>query len=47
MNARPGTFVDSSVLLDVFTADARWLDWSEHALADALRQGPLIAPDPR
>lgn len=42
MNARPGTFVDSSVLLDVFTADARWLGWSERALADALRHGPLV-----
>lgn len=42
MNARPGTFVGSSVLLDVFTADARWLDWSERAPADTLRQGPLV-----
>lgn len=42
MNARPGTFVDSSVLLDVFTADARWLDWSEQALTAALERGPLV-----
>jgi predicted nucleic acid-binding protein len=42
VTARPGTFVDSSVLLDVFTADERWLDWSERALADALSQGPLV-----
>ena len=42
MNARPGTFVDSSVLLDVFTVDARWLEWSERALAAALQQGPLV-----
>lgn len=42
MTARPGTFVDSSVLLDVFTADRVWLDWSERALTAALRQGPLV-----
>lgn len=42
MSARPGTVVDSSVLLDVFTEDARWIEWSEHALADALSTGPLI-----
>lgn len=37
-----GTFVDSSVLLDVFTEDERWLGWSEAALRDALAIGPLI-----
>ena len=37
-----GTFVDSSVLLDVFTEDERWLGWSEAALRDALAVGPLI-----
>lgn len=37
-----GTFVDSSVLLDVFTEDERWLGWSEVALRDALAIGPLI-----
>jgi predicted nucleic acid-binding protein len=37
-----GTFVDSSVLLDVFTEDERWLGWSEAALREALAAGPLI-----
>jgi predicted nucleic acid-binding protein len=39
----PGTFVDSSVLLDVYTEDERWLAWSEAALRDALAAGPLFA----
>lgn len=42
MNARPGTFVDSSVLLDVFTEDPRWVSWSERALTEALERGPLV-----
>ena len=42
MSALPGTFVDSSVLLDVFTEDERWLAWSEAALADALAAGPIV-----
>jgi hypothetical protein len=37
-----GTFVDSSVLLDVFTEDERWLGWSEAALGEALAEGPLV-----
>ncbi len=37
-----GTFVDSSVLLDVFTEDERWLGWSEAALREALAIGPLV-----
>jgi predicted nucleic acid-binding protein len=37
-----GTFVDSSVLLDVFTEDERWLGWSEAALREALAAGPLV-----
>jgi predicted nucleic acid-binding protein len=36
------TFVDSSVLLDVFTEDRRWLAWSEEQLALAARRGVLI-----
>lgn len=43
MRARPGTFVDSSVLLDVFTEDERWLEWSRSRLSEALAAGPLIA----
>jgi predicted nucleic acid-binding protein len=42
VTARPGTFVDSSVLLDVFTEDARWLRWSAEALTAALERGPLV-----
>lgn len=42
MRARPGTVVDSSVLLDVFTEDPDWLEWSERELTTALRAGPLI-----
>ncbi len=37
-----GTVVDSSVLLDVFTEDRRWLPWSEERLTEAARQGALI-----
>lgn len=37
-----GTFVDSSLLLDVFTEDERWLGWSEAALREALVTGPLV-----
>jgi predicted nucleic acid-binding protein len=37
-----GTFVDSSVLLDVFTEDERWAEWSEAALREALADGPLV-----
>ena len=39
---RPGTVVDSSVLLDVFTEDPRWLDWSERQLIGAAQRGPLV-----
>jgi hypothetical protein len=42
VRARPGTVVDSSVLLDVFTEDERWLDWSLARLTDAAVRGPLI-----
>lgn len=36
-----GTLVDTSVLLDVLTEDAAWLDWSANALAEAAESGPL------
>jgi hypothetical protein len=36
-----GTLVDSNVLLDILTEDARWLDWSSDALAEAAEAGPL------
>jgi predicted nucleic acid-binding protein len=38
----PGTFVDSSVLLDVFTEDPAWLAWSEEQLTAAARRGSLV-----
>lgn len=38
----PGTFVDSSVLLDVFTEDPRWLAWSEGQLTAAAQRGALV-----
>src|ERR1019366_6011664 len=37
-----GTLVDSNVLLDVFTEDPNWLEWSMHSLATAAEQGPLF-----
>jgi len=36
-----GTLVDSNVLLDIFTEDATWLEWSTDALAAAAEAGPL------
>jgi predicted nucleic acid-binding protein len=36
------TALDTSVILDVLTADAAWADASESALKSALLQGPLI-----
>jgi predicted nucleic acid-binding protein len=37
-----GTLVDSNVLLDLFTADPRWLEWSETQIADAIDRGPTL-----
>jgi predicted nucleic acid-binding protein len=37
-----GTLVDSNVILDVATSDPKWAPWSEAALADAARTGPLV-----
>ena len=42
MRGLPGTFVDSSVLLGVFTEDPRWHEWSEAHLIDAAERGPLV-----
>jgi predicted nucleic acid-binding protein len=36
------TFVDSSVLLDLFTEDSRWLAWSQQQLTRAAQQGALV-----
>ena len=40
--AASGTFVDSSVLLDLFTADPEWGEWSQAQLTDAARRGALV-----
>jgi predicted nucleic acid-binding protein len=37
-----GTFVDSSVLLDVFTVDPQWVGWSEAQLIQAAQRGALV-----
>jgi predicted nucleic acid-binding protein len=36
------TFVDSSVLLDVFTEDGRWLAWSQQHLTQAAQRGAVV-----
>jgi predicted nucleic acid-binding protein len=36
------TLVDSSVLLDVFTADPRWGEWSEEQLTSAAQRGAIV-----
>lgn len=35
-------FVDSCVLLDIFTEDTRWYGWSSAALEQAADAGPLV-----
>lgn len=40
--AASGTFVDSSVLLDLFTADPEWGDWSQAQLTRAAQRGALV-----
>lgn len=35
-------FVDSSVILDVITADPQWASWSATQLAQALDAGPVL-----
>ena len=42
VSERPVTLVDSSVLLDVVTADPAWSQWSEQALAVASDAGRLV-----
>lgn len=37
-----GTLVDSNVLLDLFTEDPRWREWSETQLAEAFDRGPTL-----
>ena len=33
--------VDTNVLLDIFTNDAKWRSWSERKISDALVAGPV------
>ena len=42
MSYHGGTLVDSSVLLDVFTIDPKWGDWSEAQLVQAAQRGALV-----
>jgi len=37
-----GTLVDSNVLLDLFTRDPAWYDWSAAALAEAAESSVLV-----
>jgi len=37
-----GVMVDSCVLLDIFTEDLRWVDWSSAALAGQADRGMLV-----
>jgi hypothetical protein len=37
-----GTVVDSSVLLDIFTEDETWLEWSESRLTEAAQRGAIV-----
>lgn len=37
-----GVMVDSSVLLDIFTEDPAWFNWSSNALADAADAQAII-----
>ena len=39
------TLIDTNVLLDVFTRDSTWLDWSLARLEQAAIAGPLIIND--
>ena len=39
------TLVDTNVLLDVFTKDPKWLDWSLTRLEDASLRGPILIND--
>lgn len=42
MSPAAGTFVDSSVLLAVFTEDPTWCEWSEAQLMAAAKRGALV-----
>ena len=34
--------LDSNVLLDIITADAKWLEWSAKQFREATREGPVV-----
>jgi predicted nucleic acid-binding protein len=36
------TFVDSSILLDLFTEDERWLSWSQEQLTQSAERGAIV-----
>lgn len=36
------TFVDSSILLDLFTEDEHWLSWSQEQLTHAAQRGAIV-----
>jgi len=42
VNDRPGTLVDSSVLLDIFTEDPQFFDWSHAQLISAAERGAIV-----
>lgn len=42
MSPAAGTLVDSSVLLDLFTEDPRFLAWSQAQLTQAAQRGALV-----
>ena len=42
MSPAPGTLIDSSVLLDVFTEDPRWVNWSQAQLTRAAQRGVIV-----
>jgi predicted nucleic acid-binding protein len=42
VSSAAGVFIDSSVLLDVFTEDPKWLAWSQAQLARAAQRGAIV-----
>ena len=35
------TLVDSNILIDIWTEDPEWHDWSSRSLRDCLKAGPV------
>ena len=42
MSPAAGTLVDSSVLLDLFTEDPKWIGWSQAQLTQAAQRGSIV-----